>query len=155
MYLLPPPTMEKLYNKLVELRLRVMAEDAKRNELKKSSEYLALAEQILALTEKQQEILDDVPNSSSLYEMAKKTMFDLMIKQNLREFGDAKVKYKVKKEVNKEKLVKVLEGDWDLIKKLANFTQKDLIEHAKGNAHESELLSCIEIVSEEPTDLSL
>ncbi len=131
-----------------------MNETAKKLEIQNSPEYIALGDQISELLEKQYNLLP-VTDSYAEYLLTKDAIIDEMKATGVTGFGNVQAKFKEKKEVNRDKLLRVLEGDLDVYIALSSVTQVALKDHAKGNSKQDELMNCIEVTSREIVDVTL
>ncbi len=148
-------SLQSLCQQLEDLKIAVLNETAKKLEVQKSAAFLDLAAKIAALAAEQAILLADLPDSSVEYSLIKDQVINEMRASGVTGFGNVQAKFKEKKEVNRDKLLRVLEGDLDVYIALSNVTQVALKDHAKGNSKEHELMDCIEVLLREIVDVSV
>jgi len=146
-------TLAQRCDELAVLKKTLDAEDVERVRIKYGPEFIALNQHIEELTNQQAALLALVPDSRPAYDSLKQEAIDMMRREDVYAVGSVSAKFKEKKEVNRDRLLRALDGDLDAYIAMSNVTQVALKEHAKGNAKESELLDCVEVVSRDIVDL--
>ena len=148
--------MHKLINKLKLLEEKVFSENKQRDEIKNSEAYFEIGNQIDELMRQQEMLLSMVEDNTSTLEAVKKQIVEEMREKNLESFEDCIGKFKTKKSVNTEKLLRTIGGDIDTFVVLSDISQKKLKEFAKDNRDiKKALLGCIEVDSKELIDVTI
>lgn len=119
-----------------------------------SEEYKNFQKLINEATEEQMKLLDQVPHSSEEYEEIKTRIMAEFRDKNLDRFGSLIAKFKTKNEVDKARLLQILDQDEFLT--IATVTQtelKNLAKDAKYKPIRHALEGCIIEVSKEIVDI--
>ena len=148
--------MSTAYSDFVDLHATVDAEERQRNDIRYSDPFVSLNIQIQALQGEQEEMLKVVPDHSADLEIAKGRMMDFLAEAHLSHFQNVAAKYREKKEVNKKRVLDVLQGDLDRFYELAQITQVALKSAAKDDPLlKHDLLDCIETIENTIVDLEV
>lgn len=146
-------TLQSLYEQVCDLRAAVAKETMQRFDIETGPHYQAIEKEIHRLSDhlaslraEQQNLILQVPNSQSALAEAEKALFTAMAGEGKEVFGNAKLRYSNKSDVNKEKLLRELDGDLDTYLRLSSVTQKALKDWCQESG-DKRLLSCIETVS--------
>lgn len=139
-----PDLLSMMHAHLQVLRAKVNEEKMQRWEITHSPEYVKLQLTIDNAKLLQTSMTEDIGDSSKEYAEYAKQFAVTMKDEGKAEFRNVRRIDRNAATVNKERLVQVLQGDLTTFLAIANVTQKSLKDHAAGNAHEKELLSCIE-----------
>lgn len=142
------------YNRFMEAHEKYDKEQIERDKIRFSKEYLAKVQAAELLMEDAAEMLEGLPDSSKELAAAKKVLQDELHSKGLSHYENVKIKYKKSRFVDKEELLKILDGDLGIYISISNVTQKSLTDHATGSLHEKELLDCIK-TEEVPAEIEL
>ena len=149
-------TLDTLTGKVLELRAKVREENLARMAIEDSPRCKELDEQIKRLTAERTAMFIDCTDSVPELEAAKKELMAEFKSQNLSEYQGIKAEYKLKKEVNANQFMRVLDGDLDLFVTFANVTQVKVKEAAElFPEKKKDLMDCIAITEQTISDLIL
>ncbi len=146
--------LETLYKDFLSAHKKWNDEQIARDKIRFSKEYTDKLSMAALLTDEAAEMLEGLPDSSEALCKVKKDLQKELVKADLSHYENVKLKYKKSKSVDKNELLKVLDGDLDLYVSLSNVTQVSLTAHAKGSVHEKELMDCVKETSV-PVDIEL
>lgn len=148
-------TLVTLTGKVLELRAKVREENIARAEITDSPEYQELEENVKRMVARRDAMLIDCTDSVPELEAAKKELMEEFKAQNLSEYQGIKAEYKLKKEVNANQFMRVLDGDLDLFVTFANVTQVKVKEAAElFPEKKKDLMDCIAITEQTISDLT-
>lgn len=131
------------YDRFIAVHQKRDKELIARDKIRFSPEYLRKVSEAELLMAEAEEMFDGLPDSSKELEEVKNVLKKYLSDAGLSHFENVKVKYRKSKHVDKDDLLRVLDGDLSLFVSIANVTQVALQNHAKGSAKEKELLECI------------
>lgn len=147
---------EKLIEMTKGLEAQILQENLLRTEIKETSEYKSISEQIEQLSETQIEMLSEVPDSSVYLSETKQDIVAYFKEKQIEQYDNCFAKFKTKKSVNCEKLLTVIGGDIDAFVVISDISQKKLKTYAKDNKDiKRELLGCIQEDSREMVDVTI
>lgn len=136
-------------SELLKLKVKAAEEQATANAVKLSPEFIAIEKEINGLMEKKAGMIPDVPSSLMVSELSAE------IDEEIRETGigevaGLKLKYKVKKAVNTQRVMEAIGGDFGLYQELSDISQVKIKSFAKtlDKPQAKELMNCIEVRSE-------
>ncbi len=122
------------------------------NEILNSDEACDLNDEIEELKERLTKLKS--PLTEKRTELAKLQATILAASDGRTEIDGVIVKYTYKSEVNKSKLIEVLDNDLDTFMILASVTQKAVKDYAKDQpGMKKPLMGCVEVVSTTPSSL--
>lgn len=155
--------MSEIHTILTALKLKLLGEANTRAQIKQSDEYHSLdveirdlQEKVMEIQEKQKNLLSGVPDSTDKYQEAKEVAISILKASGEDSIGNLKAKYRVKKQVNTEKLMTGIGGDWDLFQTLAEIKQVRLKEFIKENPDFKGLdKKCVEEIGRELVDVEI
>ena len=136
-------------SELVKLKVKAAEEQSAAEAVKNSPEFLAIEEEIKALMEKKTSMIPTSPTSLKVSELTAE--IDNEIKETgVGEVAGLKLKYKVKKAVNTQRVMEAIGGDFGVYQELSDISQVKIKEFAKtlDAPQKKELMSCIEVQSE-------
>lgn len=147
--------LNELCTSLAELKKKLDLENSERATVQNGPEYVALGNQIEELMQKQNALLAPLPDSRGEYEALRREVMDAMNKEGVYAVGQVQGKFRETREVNANKVLQAIGGDWDLYLTLSNVTQTALKAFAAENPEiKKELNSCIEVVDRKLVDLA-
>lgn len=147
--------MQALASRLTELQRAANAESQARLAVTKSPQYLKLDEQIQEMIRQRDAMLDGITDSTTALQQAKAEMMLAMREQGLTAYENVTAKFKEKREVNRRRLMEVIDGDMDLYFTLSNVTQVAVKDFARSSDKKKDLLDCIEVVGREIVDVEV
>ena len=125
------------------------------NKILNSDEYIGLKEVIRVEQERLEKLTKPIQEASFIVQTTQNDLLEWAKENEQFETDDFSVKFREKKEVNKEKLFGILE-DTDLFVSLATISQKVLKDYAKENKDlKKPLENCIEVTEKTPVSVSL
>jgi len=146
--------LEKI-NRLRELSDQMFTEGSAIEKVRNSKEYQELANEIQDLLDKQHAMLPDKVASLEYAEL-KLEMIKEMKVSNKYDYEGIIAKFTEKKEVNQNKVLEVIGGDFGIFQELATISQVKLKDFAKTQVGlQKPLMNCIEIVSKQIKDIEL
>lgn len=149
------PTLQELCSQLSALKQAIVLENAEREERKAMGDYQALSKRIEEAMLEQDRMLTLIPDSRAAYDALHAQVLDMMEEQKVYAVGDVRGKFRESKEVNANKVLKAIGGDWDLYLTLSNVTQTALKAFAAENPElKKELNDCIEVTDRKLVDLA-
>jgi len=147
--------MQSKINRLRQLSDQMFSEQSAVSKVKNSPEYEQIGNQIQTLLDKQSALLPE-ESSSSEYASLKMEIVNQMKAESNYDLEGVIPKFTEKKEVNQNKVMEVIGGDFGLYQELSTITQKTLKDFATTQAGlKKPLMNCIEVVSRELKDISL
>lgn len=148
--------LRQLISQAQDIELEIIRENAERKELKESEMYQIYADQITGLTQLQEEMLADVPDSSKELYAVKQDIIKYFKDNELEQYDNCFAKFKTKNSVNSEKLLNVLGGDIDTFVVISDVSQKKLKDYARDNKDiKKALLGCIQEDYKELVDVTI
>jgi hypothetical protein len=157
-------TLDQSVLELEKLQEKINQEESQRREIKLTFAYKNCDEELIALEKRkddvkrlQAELLKEVPDSMSDFTSLKMSIIEMMKMEDRYNIGNVKAKYSTKKAVNNMALLNLLGGDIKYFCEFVKTPQKTIKDHAKTLApdEKKQFESCIEIISQELTDLTI
>jgi len=146
--------LDRLTENLRQTARAVKEEEAQREAIRQSDEYVQLEEARRNLEEKQALLLHAVPDSHDEYMLDKQALIAYMLENRLTELEGFTTETRTRKTVNAVRVLDALQGDLDNFFLLLTITQKNLKEY--GDLHpeyKKPFKDCVEVDRVEITDI--
>ena len=150
--------LKDLTAKFKEVNEKIFEEQKQRVEIKNSKKYKMYEDMASDARENQAYLLDEVEDSTSLLQVIKDDIIKRFKEGGLKNYEDISAKMRQKKEVNVNRVLEVLGGDLDQLITMTGITQVTLKEFAALDSNKPikrEIISCIEVISEEIADIKI
>lgn len=147
--------MSDIINRFRQVSDSLFSERMAKEKVMATSEYSELTDQMAVLAEQRDALLPDCP-SEVLFNSLKGEILTDVKAGTITEADGITIKFREKKEVNQNKVMEAIGGDFGIFQELASITQAKLKDFAKtqGGLKKS-LMACVEVVSREPVDITL
>lgn len=146
--------MENIFDQYKTFFALKQEQEKEKAQIMLSDEYLTLSKQIEELKEKQEEMLSELPDCSSMLNHYKDQIIEEMKAKGEYSIQGVKAKTRKTNKVNVQKVMNALQGDIDLFYSVCDIKQKTLTDFSKENPqYKDELKDAVEVVSEDIVDI--
>lgn len=150
------PEINGLLVHLQECQEKLIVESEALHQVVTSDRYKSISAQVEAGKLELEAMTEGLTEQRTQFESLKDALKKLLKQLKITQVEGCIIKTRQRKEVNKERLFRVMEGDIDNFLVLASITQVALKEFAKSSpALEKELMDCIEPAGEEVSEIEI